>query len=362
MSSSTPLPFDHITHRQGTHSLKWDRYKDRDILPLWVADMDFQVARPIIDALIQRAKHGIFGYTVAPKTYYRSIIEWFSKRHNWEINTDWIITAPGVVPAIQFAVNAFCSPGEKILVQGPVYYPFYRIIQAAGCEVVSNSLLFNNGYSMDLESLQRQLSDPLVKLVFLCSPHNPVGRVWSRDELIKFGEICNQNNVIVIADEIHCDLICPGEQFVPYASINEKFSQNTIVCTAPSKTFNLAGMHLSNIIIPNNKIRNKYTSYIEGIGMSGGLNPFSLIAAEVAYKEGEDWLDHVLDYIWMNYKYLTDFVISYCPQLKVADLQGTYLSWIDFRTLGLNADKLEALLYNEAKLLLNQGYIFGRIS
>ena len=369
--------FDRIIDRTGTGASKWERYtagktdnlnllidphlKGDSTLPMWVADMDFQVPQPVIDALVKRSAHGIFGYTVASKSYFRSIIDWFLARYNWKIEEEWIIPAPGVVPAIQFAINVLCKPEEKILIQGPVYHPFYRVIKSAGCEIVSNSLRLDaSGYNMDFSDLGRQLSDPLVKLAILCSPHNPVGRVWTVDELTRFGELCDSNGVTVIADEIHCDLVFSSNRFIPYGSIKPDFLNNVLICTAPSKTFNLAGMHLSNIIIPNELLRHRYKSYIEKNSLSGGLNPLALSAAEVAYQEGEEWLEQVLDYVWENYQFLQRSFGDQLSKLSVSDLQGTYLAWVDFRSLGIEANELERLIQSEANLLFNQGYIFGR--
>ena len=362
--------------RGGTNATKWESYsggnqsgliefigpdlKGEGLLPMWVADMDFQTAQPIIDGLIERVRHGIFGYTFASEDYFKSITNWFFTRHNWTVEKEWIVPTPGIVPAIQFAINTFCSPGDNILVQGPVYHPFYRVIEASGCKVVSNSLVWSDGgYRMNFSDLETQASDSQLKLAILCSPHNPVGRVWTVEELKQFGEICNDNNVLVIADEIHCDLIGPVSTFVPYLKAGFNFSDRALVCTAPSKTFNLAGLHLSNVIIPNPDLRDQYLAYMKKNAVGGGLNPFSLIAAELAYTMGEDWLEQVLLYIWDNYKYLQRFIKEYLPQLVLSDLQGTYLAWVDFTLLKLSPEELELLIQKKAKLLFNQGYIFG---
>ena len=365
-----------LIDRDGTYATKWETYTEGNksgsissigtdlqgdgLLPMWVADMDFKTAQPIIDALTFRAQHGIFGYTLASENYFQSIINWFESRYGWKIDKEWIIPTSGVVPAIQFAINTFCSRGNAVLIQGPVYHPFYRVIKSAGCHVVSNSLIHSSdGYKMDFEDLEEKVKDKNIKLAILCSPHNPVGRVWSREELRTFGKICIENGVLIIADEIHCDLVAPEVVFTPFLKVNELFLPNTIVCTAPSKTFNLAGMHLANTIIADEHLRKDYKNYMVVNSVAGGLNPFSLIAAEVAYNKGGDWLEQVLIYIWANYEFLKEFIDKYLPRIILTKLEGTYLAWVDFRCLNLEPQSLEDLIQNKAKLLFNQGYIFG---
>ena len=367
---------DQIIDRGGTGSNKWDSYRggshagpivpiDPKLqsdgpIPMWVADMDFSSPQSVLDALSKRVDHGIFGYTSASEGYYSSVVSWFEKRHAWKISKEWITTTPGVVPALHFAVKTWCHKGDKVLIQKPVYYPFFRAIANGGCETVSSNLIEKGGfYNMDFEDLEEKSSDPKVKISILCSPHNPVGRVWTSEELRQYGEICNRNGVIVIADEIHSDLIMPGNVFQPYASLEDEFANNTMVCTAPSKTFNLAGMHLSNMVIPNSKLKKEFDSYMFGIGVAGGLNPFALVAIEAAYRGGEDWLDQVLEYIHQNYLFLKQYITDNIPQLKISDLQGTYLTWIDFRELGLDQVALEKLTQLDAKVLFDEGHVFG---
>jgi cysteine-S-conjugate beta-lyase len=368
--------FDHVIDRDNTGSAKWDNYMggrhsgpitsvnasldDGGSIPMWVADMDFQAPQPVVEALTERVKHGVFGYTVATDSYFNSVIDWFGRRHDWEISKDWISTAPGIVPAIHFAVRTYCQPGDKVLIQKPVYYPFFRSITNGGCEIVSSALLNNDGhYEMDFDDLEAKAADPAVKLAILCSPHNPVGRVWNKDELQRYGEICTRHGVLVIADEIHCDLMMPGFSFQPYGLMSEDLVKNSIICTAPSKTFNLAGMHLSNMVIPDKDLHKAYDAYMAQIGVAGGLNPLATTAVEAAYNHGEDWLGQVLEYIWENHLHLMDFMAENIPQIKVYDLEGTYLNWMDFSSLGLDRKALEDLTQLKAKVLFDEGYIFG---
>ena len=368
--------FDHVFDRSGTGSAKWEAYRggshsgpikaistnldDDGPIPMWVADMDFRVPEPVLDALKTRIDHGFFGYTMITDSYYDAVISWFSRRHSWDIDKDWILTSPGIVPACHFAVRTYCEPGDKVLVQQPVYYPFFRSITNGGCEIVSSALIDNDGhYEMDFDDLEIKAADPKVKLSILCSPHNPVGRVWSEEELRRYGEICNRHGVLVIADEIHCDLTMPGVKFHPYGLLGEAFTNNALICTAPSKSFNLAGMHLSNLIIPNPKLRKAYNDYMESIGVAHGINPLAVTALEAAYNEGEEWLDQVRDYIWANHQHLKSFAAENLPDIKIYDLEGTYLNWMDFRGLGLDRAQLEELTQLKAKVLFDEGYIFG---
>ncbi len=370
------LDLDHIIDRTGTGSNKWENYrggshagpitpigtdlKDDGPIPMWVADMDFAAPQPVLDALKARIDHGVLGYTTTTPGYFEAVTEWFKKRHNYDISPDWITTTPGVVPALHFAVKTWCQPGDKVLIQRPVYYPFFRSITNGGCQIVSSSLIEEDGnYRMDFEDLEKKAADPEVKMAILCSPHNPVGRVWTADELRRYGDICLRHNVKVMADEIHCDLIMPGHTFQPFATLDDAFAQNAMVCTAPSKTFNLAGMHLSNMVIANPDMKKAYDAYLAETGVAGGLNPLALVAAEAAYKEGEDWLGEVLAYIHGNAQTLDRFLADQLPQLRLTPLQGTYLAWVDFRALGLDQTALEKMTQLDAKVLFDEGHIFG---
>lgn len=367
---------DRIIDRAGTGSNKWGHFRGgshagpitpiapdlsgNGAIPMWVADMDFASPQPVLDALTQRIQHGILGYTSATESYFDAITGWFKKRHDWTVAKDWITTTPGIVPGLHFAIKTWCKPGDRVLIQRPVYYPFFRSITNGGCEIVSSNLVENDGhYTMDFDDLEKTAADPRVKLAILCSPHNPVGRVWTADELRQYGDICNRHNVIVIADEVHGDLIMPNHTFQPYAQLGDAYANNSMVCTAPSKSFNLAGMHLSNMIIANPEMKQAFDLYLAETGVAGGLNPLALVACETAYREGEDWLADVLAYIYQNEQTLRRFVAEHLPQLRPTELQGTYLTWVDFRNLGLDQARLEKLTQLDAKVLFDEGHIFG---
>ena len=367
--------FDREINRKGTNSVKWEFIKQRDdllfreepddssastrLLPMWVADMDFPCPEPVVEALAARAQHRIFGYTSPTASYYSAIVNWMSKRHGWEIAPEWITNTPGVVPALNMLVKTYISPGDKVLIQTPVYYPFNKAVENSDGVLVTNSLLYEDGrYSMDFADLEEKTKDPQVKMAILCSPHNPVGRVWTRDELLRFGEICIKNNVLVVSDEIHGDLILDGYVFTPFAGINEDFAQKSIICAAPSKTFNLAGLKTSNIIIPNEQLRGSFKKTLERTGLRG-VSTFGIVALEAAYNHGEEWLAQVLVYIMGNLRYLEEYIAEYLPQITVVPLEGTYLVWLDCRRLGLGKMELEQVMLKEAKVYLGEGYIFG---
>ena len=367
--------FNREINRRGTHSIKWGFMQDEEdplrakpteaffgenrILPLWVADMDFASPRPVVEALIERAEHGLYGYTGKTDSYCEAVVNWMRKRHGWEIAPEWICTTPGVVPALNMLVRAFVAPGERVLIQRPVYYPFFGAIENNGAEVVVNPLVYENGrYRMDFGDLEEKARDPRVRLAILCSPHNPVGRVWTADELTRFGEICLKNDVLIVSDEIHGDLIYRGNKFVPLARLGEAFAQNAITCTAPSKTFNLAGLHTSNIIISNPELRGRFEKTLQSNGLFG-INAFGVVAVEAAYNHGEEWLAQALDYLEGNLAYLEDYVSGRIPQVTVIRPEGTYLVWIDCRRLGLDKDGLKRLMLKEARVYLDEGFLFG---
>ncbi|PID84646.1 MAG: cystathionine beta-lyase [Chloroflexi bacterium] len=367
--------FDQEINRIGTSSVKWDYQKgnmtiiqsdacaaqkgaDR-LLPLWVADMDFQSPPEVIEALIARAQHGIFGYTAAGDSYFEAVINWMAKHYGRQIKREWFVLSPGVVTALSILVQTFVAPGKKVLVQPPVYYPFYGAIENNGAEIVRNELLLENGrYTMNFDDLAQKTADPAVKMAILCSPHNPIGRVWTREELTRFGDICLANNVLVISDEIHCDLIFPDHTFTSFASISEEFEQKSIVCTAPSKTFNLPGFKTSNIIIPNRQLRLQFQKTMESASLMGA-NIFGIVATEAAYRHGEEWLKELLVYIAGNYHFMVDYIHKHLPMLKVLPLEGTYLAWVDCRALGLDADARQDLFLKKARLFLDEGELFG---
>jgi cystathionine beta-lyase len=367
--------FDREIDRAGTNAAKWEVVKQdgrfvsveqmppnpdgRRLLPMWVADMDFPVAQPVINALTARAQHGIFGYNWPAPSYRRAVVDWMARRHGWPVEPEWILTTPGVVPALNMLVRTFVAPGQRVMVQPPVYYPFYTSIANNGAELARNPLLLADGrYGMDFAGLEAVAREPDVVMLILSSPHNPVGRVWTPDELRRLGELCLAHDVLVVADEIHGDLIYPGQRFTPYAALGEQFAANAVICTAPSKTFNLAGLATSNIIIPNPELRGRFERTLNSNGLHG-VNTFGMVALEAAYTHGEEWLAQVLDYVAGNLRYLQDYVAQHLPQIDVIEPEGTYLVWLDCRRLGLDKDTLERLMLNEARVFLDEGCIFG---
>ena len=369
------LDFDSWHERKHTQSIKWEfrvndghieecdqsdaRHGDDRVLPMWVADMDFQVAQPIRDAVEARAAHGLYGYAYRSDSYLHSVADWMRRRQGWNTRTGWIVPTPGVVPAIHLMVRRFSEPGDKILIQRPVYHPFTYAAENNAREPVSNSLVFREGrYHMDFDDLRAKTADPKVKLAVLCSPHNPVGRVWSDEELREFAEICTANNVLVVADEIHSDLIMPGHEFAPFGNLEDALLQNTIICTAPSKSFNLAGLQTSNLIIRNEALRESMEAELRATGLFT-LNPFGLVATRAAYDESEYWLDAVIEYIDGNLDLLESYTAKHLPGLSVIRPQGTYLAWVDCRALGLDVDALGELMLDEARVYLDEGRVFG---
>ena len=357
--------FDEIIDRTKYHSAKWDELETtfgvipKDVLPMWIADMEFRSPQPVIEAIKKANEHGIYGYTSRPLSYYQAIIDWMEKRHNWKIKKDWIAYSPGVVPALSLIIRAFCQPGDKVIVQPPVYYPFFRVIENNGCHIVNNPLKLNNKkYSIDWEDLERKVDDPRVKILIFCSPHNPVGRVWQREELIILGEICLKHNIIVVSDEIHADILFKGYRHIPFASISPAFAHNSITCTAPSKTFNLAGLQTSSIIIPNKKYYKIYENILDGLALDEN-NVFGLVALEAAYRDGEEWLEQLLSYLNENLKFLMKYFKERIPKIKVIRPEGTYLVWLDCRQLGFNTKGLNNFMIKKARVALDDGYWFG---
>lgn len=357
--------FDGIIDRTETSSVKWNNefmkknFKYDDMLPLWVADMDFRAPDELLDALRERVDHGIFGYSVTPDSYYDAIINWFKRRHDWSIEKDWIKFAPGVVPAINFIIQYFSQPGDNIIIQEPVYYPFASQIKSNGRNVVNNQLVIkDNHYEMDFEDLEKKCKEKRTKLLILCSPHNPVGRVWTKKELTKLGEICNENNVLVIPDEIHCDLIFPGHKHIPYATISKEFAQKSITCVAPSKTFNIAGLKSSNVIIPNEILCDEFVAKCSSLSIRGPAI-IGAVATEAVYNKCEEWLEELLKYIWQNFEYLKSYFAEYNSDIEVFNLEGTYLPWIDFRKLGIDPKELDRCIKEDGKVCLDDGGMFG---
>ena len=352
--------FDKVTPRCGTNSYKWDSTDDKEVLPMWVADMDFPTAPCIINALEKRVEHGIFGYTRVPEEYYDAVISWFSRRHHWKPRREWFIYTSGVVPALSAVIKALTNVGDKVLTLTPVYNCFFSSIRNNGCELDSCALRYeDNTFSIDYEDLERRAADPKTTLMLLCNPHNPSGRVWTREELRRIGDICIKNNVVVVADEIHCELVHPGFTYTPFASMSEEFQKHSVTCVAPSKAFNIAGLQIANIIVENDKWRQRIDKAIN-INEVCDVNPFGVIATIAAYNEGEEWLNQLLQYIHGNYLFFKDYCEEHLPQLPVAPLEGTYLAWMDCRSLGIPSEELEEELMKEAKLWLNAGSMYGK--
>ena len=348
--------FDEIINRHGSNSYKWDSAADADVLPMWVADMDFRTAPAITDALKRRVEHGIFGYTRVPDEYYKAVTAWFARRHNWQIQKEWMIYTSGVVPAISAVIKALTVPGDKVLLQTPVYNCFFSSIRNNGCEIVSSPLTYaGNTYAIDFEG---KAADDKVKVMLLCNPHNPAGRVWTKEELTRTGDICMRHGVTVIADEIHCELVYPGHTYTPFASLSEDFLKHSVTCVSPSKAFNIAGLQIANIIAADESIRQRIDKAIN-INEVCDVNPFGVLATIAAYNDGEEWLTQLLEYINGNYLCMKDFCKVHLPQFPIAELEGTYLVWMDCRALHTPSEELEHRLINEARLWLNAGTMYG---
>ena len=355
--------FSQVIERNNTLSIKYDFAKERkkpsDLLSLWVADMDFPVAQEIKDALIERCNHGIFGYSEVKTPYYEVIAKWYQEKFNWTTKKQWLVKTPGVVAAIANAIRAFTNIGDAVLIQKPVYYPFFLTIEDNQRKVVNNSLVYKNGrYEMDFVDFEEKIISHKVKLFVLCSPHNPVGRVWNKEELLKLGDICLKHKVIVVADEIHADFVYHGHQHQVFANLKTDYQEITVTCTAPSKTFNIAGLQVSNIFIANENLRKKFKQELKKTA-NADINVMGLIACQAAYSQGEDWLRQVKIYIAENLEYVKNFLRDNLPQVKLVEPEGTYLLWLDFRELNLTEEELEDLIINKAKLWLDGGTMFG---
>lgn len=351
--------FNEIINRRNTNSYKWDSAEREGVIPMWVADMDFKTAPCIIEALRRRVDHGVFGYTRVPQAYYDAVTSWFSRRHGWNFTSDMIIYTSGVVPAISAIIKALTKPGDKVIVQTPVYNCFFSSIRNNDCEILENPLIHReNRYYMDFEDLERKAADPKAKLLLLCNPHNPAGRVWTPGELLRLNDICKRNGVPVVADEIHCELVFPQYRYTPFASVNEDCMQNSITCNSPSKSFNIAGLQIANIISPNPEIRRKIDRAIN-INEVCDVNPFGVEALIAAYTEGEGWLKELINYLQGNYAELRNFFSEHLPELPVTDMEGTYLVWVDCRSLGLDSDSMEHRLLEQENLWLNAGTMYG---
>lgn len=358
------LDFDTIIDRKNTDCLKYDFAKRRgmpeDVLPLWVADMDFKTSSYVEDALAERARHGIFGYSESQTPYFEIVRDWMKRHHDWEVKEPWLIKTPGVVFALAMAVKAYTEPGDGVLIQSPVYYPFSEVIEDNGRRIVSNTLVLgeDHKYHIDFEDFERQIKENQIKLFFLCNPHNPVGRVWTTEELTRLGDICLKYQVTVVSDEIHSDFIFRGRHQV-FADLKREYADITVTCTAPSKTFNLAGLLLSNIFISNRELRHKFRQQVNAAGISQ-LSPFGLVACETVYTQGEEWYQAMLVYVAENIAFTKEYVEKHLPGVEMVEHEGTYLVWLDFRKTGLSVEELEDLIVNRAKLWLDSGKIFGK--
>ena len=351
--------FNELIPRRGTNCYKWDNATNDGVLPMWVADMDFRCAPAIIEALQRRAAHGIFGYTKVPQAYYDAVVNWFRRRHNWTTQSEWIIYTLGVVPALSAIIKALTQPGDGVLIQTPVYNCFFSSILNNACEVVENQLTYaNKTYTVDFDDLERKASDPKVKLLLLCNPHNPAGRVWTREELLEIGNICIRNNVIVLADEIHCELVPVNHKYTPFASLSDDFLQHSVTCNSPSKSFNIAGLQIANIIAPDAEMRRKIERAIN-INELSQVNPFGVEALMAAYNQSEDWLDELNVYIYDNYLYMKDFCETRLPRFPLTTLEGTYLAWMNCSVLKMTSAELEEQLLAKENLQLNPGTMYG---
>ena len=382
--------FDEIVERRGTGCVKWDESPSDDVIPLWVADMDFKAAPQILEAVRKRAEHGVFGYTVVEEDYYVAVINWFRRRHNWRIHREEILYTTGVVPAMSVAIKALTMPGEKVLILSPDYNCFFSSVRNNGCEVLETSLI--RGYegtgarglensleaesnlvpphlrttvpptfSIDWDDFEAKCSDEKTTVFLLCNPHNPTGRVWTKEELERMNDICLKHNVKVVSDEIHCELMMPGHTFQPFAAVSEACRKNSVILNSPSKSFNIAGLQIANIIVSNPSWRRRIDRAIN-INEVCDVNPFGPVALIAAYNESEDWIDELNQYLWGNYTVLCDFIGKNMPQWKVCPLEGTYLPWVDVSAMGIPVDELCDRLLREAKVWINPGTMYGRES
>ena len=354
--------FDELIDRKGTNCIKYDALKKffhaDGLLPLWVADMDFKTPDFIVEAFRNRLEHEIFGYTFRPQSYYNAIIGWMKRRHGWSINQNWISFSPGVVSALSLAIETFSGPGDGVIVQPPVYFPFFECVKGTGRRMIENPLKLENGrYTFDFGDLQQKI-DKETRILLLCNPQNPGGMCWKQEELEKLVEICLGNNILIVSDEIHSDLIMPGKKHIPIASLSEEAALNSLVCVAPSKTFNLAGLSSSVVIIPDKK---KFVLFEKAlnVGHIGMGNIFGNIALETAYRQGDDWLDQLICYLWDNFLYLERFFSAELPGVKVMRPEATYLVWADFSAYGMNDKELTDFIIKEAGVALNNGARFG---
>ncbi len=355
--------FDEIIDRSGTNCIKTDKlntvFGRSDLTPLWVADMDFLSPPAVTEALAKRTEHGVFGYTMDNASYYNSIIGWLDRRHDYKVEKEELTFVPGVVKGFAFAIDTFTQEKDNIIIQPPVYHPFKLVTEAMNRTIINNPLILENGeYSMDFEGLKSIIAEQECKMLIFCSPHNPVGRVWKKEELEELAKICYDNNILVISDEIHADFTFNGHKHLPFATVSEKARENSITLMAPSKTFNIAGIVSSFAITHNKQIREKFMNYLTSRELNQGTL-YAYTATEAAYNHGEEWLDQVTDYVQKNMEFVTDYLKDNIPQIKPIEMESTFLMWLDCRGLGLSHNKVVELFVNKAKLALNSGAMFG---
>jgi len=354
--------FDKIIDRHGTNCLKWD-FADKvfgtsDLLPMWVADMDFEAPAEVQEALKKRAEHRIYGYTGCPDSYYEALISWMYIHHQWQIEREWILHTPGLVPAINFATQAYTAPGDRIVVPTPVYPPFLEAVKNNNRILLTSELLYDNSYyKIDFDDFEEKCKSG-AKMILLCSPHNPVGRVWTESELTRLAELCKKYSIIIVSDEIHCDIVYQGAKHIPMASLSEDIAKQTITLIAPSKTFNIAGLSTSSVVISDDSLREKFANLLDSLGLHGG-NLFGIEGFRAAYACGSDWLKQVLVYLEQNYRFISKFLKEDIPDITLTKLEGTYLAWLDFKKLQMTQKELNDFIKYEAKLGLNDGLTFG---
>jgi len=354
--------FDEVINRYNTNSYKYDFpenfNKPADALPLWVADMDFRIPPEVMAAIQKIADHGIYGYTDTKDDYFQAVAGWFAKKHNYPVKKEWMVKTPGIVFALGMAIKGMTAPGDAIVIQKPLYYPIENTIVANGRKAIDNPLIYKDGlYSIDLADFEKKIAENKAKMFILCNPHNPVGRVWTRDELLAMGRICQKYNCVVVSDEIHCDIVFKGHKHLVFSTVCEDFEDFSVICTAPSKTFNLAGLQIANMFIPNEELRAKFKNEIWATGYSQ-LNTMGLAACQAAYEEGEAWLDALMQYLAINAAFVHDYLAEAVPLIKSIPLEGSYLKWLDFNPLGRPHDELETQ-FDKAKVWLSSGTAFG---
>lgn len=356
--------FDEVVERRATLSLKYDfaveRGKPEDVLPFWIADMDFRVPIKVQEKLKEAIEHGIFGYSEVKDDYNQVVINWFKKHFSYELQSEWLVKTPGVVFALNTAIRAFTNIGDSILIQQPVYYPFSKSIINNNRELINSSLVYEGGkYRIDFEDFEQKIIDNKVKMFVLCSPHNPVGRVYTKEELQRLGDICLEHNVLIVSDEIHCDITRDGYVHHLFPSVDDRFVENAVLFTAPSKTFNVAGLQISNIFVPNEELRNKFKREMEIVGFSQ-LNKLGLVGTKACYEYGEEWLAELKKYLEENLLFMKDYLEEKLPKVKLIEPEGTFLAWLDFAEIDLSDEEINDIIVYKAKLWLDEGNIFGR--